>query len=58
MVLKNVELESEKRFQFIWNSKTKDIETRFISRSARQTMDTKRTILSNYYTAPFGYEIN
>ena len=56
MVLENVELESKKRFQFIWNTKTKDIETRDISRTAQQTMDTKRDLLCDYYTLPFGYE--
>jgi hypothetical protein len=56
MVLENGELESEKRFQFIWN-KEKQIETRFISRSAKLTTDTKRNVLSNYYTIPFGYEV-
>ena len=57
MVLKNVELESEKRFQFIWN-KDKNIETRYISRSAKQTLETKRTLLSDFYTIPFGYKSN
>ena len=56
MVLENEELESEKRFQFIWN-KEKQIETRFISRSAKLTTDTKRNVLSNYYTIPFVYEV-
>jgi hypothetical protein len=57
IVLKNAKLESEKRFQFVWNEKTKDVETRFISRTAKQTMETKRTLLSDYSTVPFGYEI-
>ena len=57
MVLKNDLLESEKRFQFVWNEQTKDIETRFISRTAKQTMETKRTLLSDYSTVPFGYAI-
>ena len=55
MVLKDEELKSAERFQFIWN-KDKKIETRYISRSAKQTTDTKRILLSNHYTIPFGYE--
>jgi hypothetical protein len=57
MVLKEAELKSAKRFQFIWNEKTKDIETRDIDRTAKQTMDTKRVLLSDYSTVPFGYEL-
>jgi hypothetical protein len=58
MVLENVRLESEERFQFIWNEKTKDIYTREISRKAKQTIETKRTLLSDYHTLPFGYRTN
>ena len=39
MVLNNTIIESEKRFQFVWNQSTKDIETRYISRSVRSTFD-------------------
>ena len=49
-------LESEKRYQFTWNPKTKDIETRYVSRSVQSTIDSKRTMLSNYDSTPFGYE--
>ena len=56
IALDNVKKESAKRFQFIW-TKEGNIQTRDISRTAKQTMDTKRTLLSNYYTIPFGYEI-
>ena len=56
MVLENDTLESAKRFQFVWN-KDKNIETRYISRSAKQTTDTKRILLSNHFTMPFGYEL-
>jgi hypothetical protein len=56
MVLKDDELKSAERFQFIWN-KNKKIETRYISRSAKQTTDTKRILLNNHSTIPFGYEL-
>ena len=56
MVLDNAELESKKRFQFIW-TKEGNIQTRNVSRTANSTMDTKRKLLSNYYSVPFGYEI-
>jgi hypothetical protein len=55
VVLKGVQVESEKRFQFNWNNKTKDIETKYISRTVRTTTDTKRTVLGNHDTLPFGF---
>ena len=57
VVLKGVKVESEKRFQFTWNNKTKDIETKYISRTVRATTDTKRVVLGNYDTFPFGYSL-
>ena len=56
MVLKNETLKSAERFQFIWN-KDKQIETRYITREVRNTMDSKRVVLENNYTLPIGYEI-
>ena len=57
MVLKGDSLESEKRYQFTWNSSTKDIETRNISRKIRSTLDSKRIIVEGSYdTVPIGYE--
>ena len=56
MVLENDTLESAERFQFIWN-KDKEIETRYITRKVRNTMDSKRVVLDNHFTLPFGYEI-
>ena len=56
MVLNNKTIESPKRFQFTYNSHTKDIETRYVSRTAKQTIDSKRVVVSND-TYPFGYEI-
>jgi hypothetical protein len=55
VVLKGLKIESEKRFQFTWDNKTKDIETKYISRTVRTTTDTKRTVLDNYDTLPFGF---
>jgi hypothetical protein len=55
MVLKEVKLKSEKRHQFKWN-KNKDIETRHISRTTQSTLNSKRIVLDNYDTLPFGYE--
>jgi hypothetical protein len=56
MVLKDVKLVSEKRYQFTWNSHTKDIETKYLSRTVQSTVDTKRILLDNYDTLPFGYQ--
>jgi hypothetical protein len=56
MVLENDTLESAERFQFIWNS-NREIETRPIKRKVRNTMDSKRIVLDNHFTLPFGYEI-
>ena len=55
MVLKEAKLKSEKRHQFIWN-KNKDIETRHISRTTQSTLNSKRIVLDNHDTLPFGYE--
>ena len=57
IVLENKTLESEKRYQFAWNNSTKDIETKYVSRSVKSTMDSKRIILDNYDSLPFGYEL-
>jgi hypothetical protein len=54
--LKNVSLESQKRYQFTWNKTTKDIETKYLSRTVNSTINTKRILLENYDTLPFGYE--
>ena len=56
MVLKNEVLESAERHQFIWN-KDKEIETRYITRKGKHTMDSQSVVLDNHYTLPFGYEI-
>jgi hypothetical protein len=55
MVLNHKTIETAKRFQFQWDNKTKDIITRYISRSIKSTVCEKRTI-DGYDTKPFGYE--
>ena len=54
--LKNVPLKSEERYQFTWNKTSKDIETKYLSRTVNSTINTKRILLENYDTLPFGYE--
>ena len=57
MVLDSKEISSEKRFQFVWNGQTKDIETRYISRTVRPTLDLKRAaVVGTPYTVPFGFK--
>jgi hypothetical protein len=55
MVLENKTLESEKRYMFSWNSHTKDIQTQYLSRSVRNTIDSKRMVVDGYDTRPFGF---
>jgi hypothetical protein len=56
IVLEQKVLESAKRFQFRTREKTKQIETVYIARTVKQTVDSKRTVLSDHTTVPFGYE--
>ena len=46
-----------RRYQFTWNKSTKDIEIKYVPRSVKSTMDSKRIVLDNYDTRPFGYEL-
>ena len=48
-------IESEKRFQFKWDTLTKNVITQYISKSVRSTVKEKRTI-DGYNTLPFGFE--
>ena len=57
MVLKNETIKSAERYMFTWNNKNKDIETKYISRTVRSTMDSKRTIIGTD-TLPFGFDEN
>ena len=55
MVLNNTSIKSEDRYTFRWDAKSKDIVTKFIGRSIRSTVNSKRTI-DGWGTLPFGYE--
>jgi hypothetical protein len=55
MILNNTEIKSEPRFQFRWDTVSKDIITKHIGRSIRSTIKEKRTI-DGYDSLPFGYE--
>jgi hypothetical protein len=48
------QIQSKERFQFKWDSQTKDIITTHISRSIRSTINEKRTI-DGVDTKPFGW---
>ena len=50
-------IESEKRFQFKWDTNTKDILTKYVSRSIKSTVKEKRTI-DGFDTLPFGFVLN
>jgi hypothetical protein len=53
VVLNTTKIESKVRFQFKWDTKTKDIVTTHISRSIRSTINEKRAI-DGVDTKPFG----
>ena len=55
MVLSDLTLTSAKRHQFVWNEKNKNIETRYIARTVRKTIDSKRVAVGPYETVPFGW---
>jgi hypothetical protein len=57
MVLNDEQIESAKRYQFTWNKQTKDVETRYVSRTVKGTLDSKRLVLDDNSTVPFGYDI-
>ena len=48
------QIQSKERFQFKWDTKTKDIVTTHISRSIRSTINEKRTI-EGIDTLPVGW---
>ena len=54
MVLNHKVVETSKRYQFRWDDKSKDIVTKYISRSVRATIGEKR-LIDGYDTYPFGY---
>jgi hypothetical protein len=57
LTLNDRSIDTAKRYQFSWDGKTKDVVTKFISRSVRSTLKEKRSI-DGYDTKPFGYRIN
>lgn len=57
MVLTQDEIKSAERHQFLWDSKTKDVYTRQISRTVQPTMETKRIVLEDHNSVPFGFKI-
>ena len=54
MILNDTRIESQKRFQFKRDTKTKDIVTNNVSRSIKSTIKEKRTI-DGLDTLPFGW---
>ena len=54
MVLKHGTIETEKRFQFVWDQETKKIRTIFMSKKIQSTIHTKR-IVYGMDTKPYGY---
>ena len=48
-------MESKKRFQFKWDTNTKDIVTKYVSRRFISTVKEKRTI-DGFDTKPSGYQ--
>ena len=55
MVLNHTPIQSEKRFQFKWETETKNIITKYVSRSVRSTLKEKRTVIG-YDSVPLGFE--
>ena len=55
MVLNNKSIKSEDRYTFRWEKASKDVVTKFIGRSIKSTVSSKRD-LDGYDTLPFGYK--
>ena len=55
MVLNHTPIQPEKRFQFKWETETKNIVTKYVSRSVRSTLKEKRTVIG-YDSVPLGFE--
>ena len=50
-------IESTKRFQFKWDTKTKDIVTTYVSRNIKSTIKEKRNV-DGFDTKPFGFHLS
>ena len=57
MVLESETIETEARYQFIWDRDTKEIKTIEMSRKIQSTIHTKRNV-DGMDTKPYGYEEN
>ena len=57
MVLKQQNIQSEERFTFRWEDTTKDIITKYQSRSIQATASSKRQLLQ-HDTRPFGFSLD
>jgi hypothetical protein len=57
MILKNEVIETDKRFQFVWDQETKQIRTIYMSRKIQTTLHTKR-VVDGIDTKPYGYVYN
>ena len=55
MVLESETIETEARFQFIWDRKTKQIKTIEMSKKIQSTIPTKRNV-DGMDTKPYGYQ--
>jgi hypothetical protein len=51
----DTKIDTSERYQFRWDDKTKNIITKYISRSVRATIGEKRNI-DGYDTKPFGFK--
>ena len=56
MILKQSSLESEPRFTFKWDKKSKAVKTIYMKRAIRSTINSKRMVVDNFDTLPFGHE--
>ena len=55
MILNSQPIKTQKRFQFRWDTCSKDIVTHYISKSIKSTLKEKR-LLDGYDSKPFGFE--
>ena len=57
MIVKNEVIETDKRFQFVWDQETKQIRTIYMSRKIQTTLHTK-ILVDSIDTKPYGYVYN
>ena len=56
LIIKEHSLESEPRFTFTWDKSCKDVKTVDIKRAIRSTINSKRMVVDNFDTLPFGHQ--